>query len=170
MATQTILAQLYDAVTERLEDALIDFNKIFEMEMETLQRFADELGLGVTEFQNKFEEDGHHTSKIALMPVVQKCVLTLLREVFKLGKRNSEINIEADRLHYICDSPAIDRETFPQSLGLSVDDAKFALHTTAQVFLETNLFQTPTTLTMDAEEYEISRSENGLYIRHNGPY
>ncbi len=171
MSTQKILVQLYESVIVKLELALIDFDIVFKKEKEVLMRFADELKLDVPDPESP--EDRDHTARIALMPVVQKCVVAILRELINICKRYREpqIEIPAQRLFDpICARDAFDWETFPQSVGLEKDQAEFAVRTTAEVLLETNLFESPVTLTMDGEEYEICHAGDGFSIRRIGSH
>lgn len=168
MDTQQILDTLYDAVLEKLIVALVDFNKIFEIEKSTLELLANDLEIDLSiakdDSVEKFE---FNAKKIALMSVAESCVVTVLRAFIKIAKRHGGMYfIEGERVAYIFNEDAFDWKKFPKSLGITDDDARTAVMVTSDVFLNSSIFHSPLLLTMDGDKYEIMRHLDGFSIKH----
>ncbi len=166
MTTQEILQSLYDAVIDKLYSDLKYFNEIFAAEEETLNNLAEEFNLDVADPLNLLdEEDRWHTAKVALRPVAQKCVVTMLRELIKQCERPQYIAFSKERMSHIWNNNAFNWETFPRSVGLNMDEARFAVDAAARVLQETNLFRSPAVLTMSGMKYEIRHDVDGLRVQ-----
>lgn len=167
METEEILTKLINRVSDKLKDAIINFNRIFDEEQNKIRQLAEKLGIKVVEKDSKTKNSiTRNTEKIVLLPVAEACVLAILRQLTKLADEQTEpIHVPPDRFRKFVLREAFYSTRFKRAIGLEDEKAKEAIEITGEFLILDKCFKSKQKISLNENTYIINRQqEKGGFI------